>query len=68
MTVSSTSSDPVVIDSGTDARGEFAMDLPQSEDTFVVDVAGVGSATLERNQNSKTLSDRAGNTPGFPDV
>jgi hypothetical protein len=51
MTVSSTSSDPVVVDSGTDARGEFSMDLPQSENTFVVDVAGVGSATLERNQN-----------------
>jgi hypothetical protein len=44
------SSDEVVVDSGTDARGEFAMDLPQSQNGFIVDVAGVGSATLERNQ------------------
>lgn len=50
MTVRSASSDETLVHSGTDPQGEFEMSLPASESQFVVDVTGVGTASLNRNQ------------------
>lgn len=50
MSVRSASTDETLVDSGTDARGQFDMELPSEETSFTVDVSGVGSAVLNRNQ------------------
>lgn len=57
MTVSSGTSGENLKDSGTNAQGDFAMVLPSTESSLVVDVAGVGSTTLQRQQKGPgTLS------------
>lgn len=57
MTVSSGSSGEDLQDSGTNADGDFAMVLPAEESSLVVDVVGVGSATVQRQQQGAgTLS------------
>lgn len=50
MTVRSGTTDRNLKDSGTDERGEFAMELPASENVLIVDVAGLGAATIARQQ------------------
>jgi hypothetical protein len=51
MTVRSGTSDSTLVESGTDAEGEFSMDLPSAEQALVIDVSGVGSTTLARSQS-----------------
>jgi hypothetical protein len=50
MTVRSGGSDEALVDSGTNKNGEFAMDLPASEERIVVEVDGVGSTSIARQQ------------------
>jgi hypothetical protein len=50
MTVRSAGSDQALVDSGTNTDGEFAMELPGSEERFVVEVDGVGSTLISRKQ------------------
>jgi hypothetical protein len=50
MSVRSASSDEVLVDSGTDTRGEFDMELPAGEEALIVDVTGVGEAFVNRSQ------------------
>lgn len=50
MTVRSGENDEALVDSGTNANGEFAMDLPGSEEQLVVQVDGVGSTSIARQQ------------------
>ena len=57
MTVSSGMSGEDLEKSGTDADGGFAMSLPSSESSLVIDVDGVGSTTMRRlQQGAGTLS------------
>ncbi len=57
MTVSSGTSGDDLKDSGTNEDGEFAMVLPASESSLVVDVVGLGSTTVRRRQEGPgTLS------------
>ena len=57
MTVSSGTSGEDLKDSGTNAQGDFAMVLPSRESSLVVDVVGLGSTTLRRQQEGPgTLS------------
>jgi hypothetical protein len=57
MTVSSGASGADLKNSGTDAAGDFAMVLPADERFLVVDVVGVGSTTVRRQQQGPgTLS------------
>jgi hypothetical protein len=57
MTVSSATSGEPIKESGTDAQGDFAMILPAQESSLVVDVVGVGSTQVQRQQQgSGTLS------------
>jgi hypothetical protein len=51
MSVRSTSTDETLVDSGTNEEGRFDMELPSEESSFTVDVSGVGSARVNRNQN-----------------
>jgi hypothetical protein len=50
MTVRSGDNDEALVDSGTNPNGEFAMDLPGSEDQLIVEVDGVGSTAIARQQ------------------
>lgn len=57
MTVSSGTSGAPLKDSGTNAQGDFAMVLPAQESSLVVDVVGIGSTTVQRQQQGPgTLS------------
>jgi len=53
MTVRSGSSDEALADSGTNSQGEFLMQLPASEEMFVIEVAGVGSTSIARMQRGE---------------
>jgi hypothetical protein len=63
MTVSSGISGEDLESSGTNADGDFAMALPSSESSLVVDVVGVGSTTMRRQQEGPgTLSAKLSDT------
>jgi hypothetical protein len=51
MTVRAGSTDEPLVNSGTDTQGNFQMDLPGTEEAFVVDVDGIGSASVTRDQS-----------------
>jgi len=50
MTVRSAETEEPLVDSGTDANGEFVMKLPASEQSLIVNVTGVGDARVDRSQ------------------
>ena len=50
MTVTSAATSENLVDSGTDDSGDFSMELPADEEAFVVDVEGVGSTQIARQQ------------------
>jgi hypothetical protein len=50
MTVRSGETEEPLVDSGTDANGEFVMKLPASEQSLIVNVTGVGDARVDRSQ------------------
>jgi hypothetical protein len=50
MTVTSAATSENLVDSGTDDAGDFSMELPADEEAFVVDVEGVGSTRIARQQ------------------
>jgi hypothetical protein len=50
MSVTSAATSENLVDSGTDDAGDFSMELPAEEGAFVVDVNGVGSTTISRQQ------------------
>jgi hypothetical protein len=51
MRVRSSYNDSVAVDSGTDQRGQFEMFLPDGERSLVVDVSGIGEASVKRSQS-----------------
>jgi hypothetical protein len=50
MLVKSGTTNQNLQDSGTNAEGDFSMELPASESSLVIDVDGVGSTTIQRQQ------------------
>jgi hypothetical protein len=50
MSVASTATNENLVDSGTNDAGDFSMELPAEEESFVVDVDGVGATTISRQQ------------------
>lgn len=50
MSVVSTATNENLVDSGTNDSGDFSMELPANEEAFVVDVEGVGSTQIARQQ------------------
>lgn len=50
MTVKSGATNQDLEDSGTNEEGDFSMELPASESSLVIDVDGIGSTTIQRQQ------------------
>lgn len=50
MSVTSTATNENLVDSGTNDSGDFSMELPAEEQSFLVDVDGVGTTTISRQQ------------------
>jgi hypothetical protein len=50
MSVASAATSENLVDSGTNDNGDFSMELPADEEAFVVDVEGVGSTRIARQQ------------------
>ena len=53
MSVVSTATNKNIADSGTNDSGEFSMELPAEVQSFVVDVEGVGTTTVSRQQRGE---------------
>ena len=53
MSVRASSSSNIILTSGTDQNGDFSMELPVSERSFVIEVDGVGSTQISRRQSGE---------------
>ena len=65
MSVVSTATNENLVDSGTNDSGDFSMELPAEEQAFLVDVDGVGTTTISRQQRGVgTLASKLSVTSG----
>jgi hypothetical protein len=55
MSVISGSDEEVLLESQTDSNGDFSMELPEREESLVVDVQGTKSALLERQLRGTSI-------------
>jgi hypothetical protein len=53
MSVVSTATSKTLAESGTNDTGDFSMELPAGVESFVVDVTGVGTTTISRQQRGE---------------
>ncbi len=53
MSVKSGTDSTTILTSGTDQNGDFSMELPANEETFVIEVDGIGSTQISRRQSGE---------------